>query len=241
MKKNYFKGVRFLLPIGLLLLTRMPLKSQDSCAVTNTIIVQTIDESSKEAIPFANVVAYSMAGNQIAVGTTNMEGFTKLTVPLFDQYLVKGVFVGYKAVTDTIKMEKTNYKYHQLMLSEGDGIVLCGFSCFFGSSEIETEEEVWEAERLIERAEEEIEIKEDLNDFVCYPNPTSDYIRIDVNGIEATELLILNTLGQVMLKQEVSEEVYNFELNLNYFQPGLYLVVCRGSGLSSNTKTIVKQ
>jgi len=199
------------------------------------------DEQYTEPIPFANVVVFSMDGNQIGVGTTNMDGMVSISVPVSNKYLVRGVFVGYKAVTDTIEMGNKNVKFHQLKLSEYAGMISCCMCCCFSSEEIETEEEVWEAERMIERAEEEMEIRNDLNDFICYPNPTSDYVNINVNGLEATELLILNTSGQQIIKREINDELYSFEFNLNHLPSGLYLVVCRGSGLSSKTKTICKQ
>lgn len=82
------------------------------------------DKATKEAIPFANVVAYK-DGVQVGVATTNMDGeaFIKPLAP--GKYTVKGVYVGYQAleVKDVVVGEgKTAYV--TLGLSNGDGVRL---------------------------------------------------------------------------------------------------------------------
>lgn len=82
------------------------------------------DKTTKEAIPFANVVAYK-DGVQVGVATTNMDGeaFIKPLSP--GKYTVKGVYVGYQSleVKDVVVGEgKTAYV--TLGLSNGEGVRL---------------------------------------------------------------------------------------------------------------------
>ncbi len=82
------------------------------------------DKSTKETIPFANVVAYK-DGVQVGVATTNMEGeaFIKPLEP--GKYTVKGVYVGYQAteIKDVIVGEGKT-AYITIPLSNGDGVNL---------------------------------------------------------------------------------------------------------------------
>lgn len=81
------------------------------------------DNATKEAIPFANVVAYR-DGVQVGVATTNMDGeaFIKPLPP--GKYTVKGVYVGYQAkeIRDIVVGEGTAYV--TLGLSNGEGVKL---------------------------------------------------------------------------------------------------------------------
>lgn len=82
------------------------------------------DKTTKEAIPFANVVAYK-DGVQVGVATTNMDGeaFIKPLAP--GKYTVKGVYVGYQAaeIKDVLVGEgKTAYV--TIPLSNGEGVRL---------------------------------------------------------------------------------------------------------------------
>jgi hypothetical protein len=82
------------------------------------------DKTTKEAIPFANVVAYK-DGVQVGVATTNMDGeaFIKPLDP--GKYSVKGVYVGYQAqeIKDVIVGDgKTAYV--TIGLSNGEGVKL---------------------------------------------------------------------------------------------------------------------
>ena len=53
------------------------------------------DKTTNEAIPFANVVAYQN-GQQVGVGTTDMDGYAVIKPLAPGKYDVKGVYVGYK-------------------------------------------------------------------------------------------------------------------------------------------------
>ena len=59
------------------------------------IKVKLEDRATKEAIPFANVVAFK-DGVQVGVGTTNMDGEAVIKPLSPGKYTVKGVYVGYQ-------------------------------------------------------------------------------------------------------------------------------------------------
>jgi hypothetical protein len=82
------------------------------------------DRTTKEAIPFANVVAYK-DGVQVGVATTNMDGEAFIKPLSAGKYSVKGVYVGYQAqeIKDIIVGEgKTAYV--TLGLTNGEGVKL---------------------------------------------------------------------------------------------------------------------
>ncbi|MCW3078301.1 MAG: TonB-dependent receptor [Bacteroidetes bacterium] len=82
------------------------------------------DKNTKEAIPFANVVAYK-DGVQVGVATTDMDGVAVIKPLEPGKYAVKGVYVGYQAqeVKDVIVGDgKTAYV--PLGLSNGEGVRL---------------------------------------------------------------------------------------------------------------------
>lgn len=88
------------------------------------IKITLIDKTTKEAIPFANVVAYK-DGVQVGVATTDMEGVAVIKPLEPGKYAVKGVYVGYQAqeVKDVIVGDgKTAYV--PLGLSNGEGVKL---------------------------------------------------------------------------------------------------------------------
>ncbi|MEO6305561.1 MAG: TonB-dependent receptor plug domain-containing protein, partial [Bacteroidia bacterium] len=82
------------------------------------------DKATKEAIPFANVVAYK-DGVQVGVATTNMDGeaFIKPLSP--GKYMVKGVYVGYQAAeVKDIVVGGDKTAYITIGLSNGEGVKL---------------------------------------------------------------------------------------------------------------------
>ena len=82
------------------------------------------DKSTKEAIPFANVVAFR-DGVQVGVATTNMDGEAVIKPLSPGKYTVKGVYVGYQAteIKDVVVGEgKTAYV--TIPLTNGDGVRL---------------------------------------------------------------------------------------------------------------------
>jgi hypothetical protein len=245
MKTNYRFGMLFrvIAPFLLVIFFMKSLKAQDPAIETRTLHVMARDKETKEEIAFANVVLYSLDMEQLQVGTTNMDGEAELLVPALPAHIIKGVFVGYRVAIDTLYYNDTTDKTIILELESG-GVIICGMSCCYGDlaeEEFDSQEEVFEAERMIERAEKEGDIREDLNEFVCYPNPVYDVLKISIDGIYATELLLMNETGQVLIKRAVTHEDYEFECDIRHYPAGCYYVVCRGEGLSSNTSTIIKR
>lgn len=82
------------------------------------------DKSTKEAIPFANVVAYK-DGVQVGVATTNMDGEATIKPLAPGKYTVKGVYVGYQAqeVKDVIVGDGKT-AYITIPLANGEGVKL---------------------------------------------------------------------------------------------------------------------
>lgn len=82
------------------------------------------DKATKEAIPFANVVAYK-DGVQVGVSTTNMDGEAYIKPLSPGKYTVKGVYVGYQAsqISDVVVGEGKT-AYITIGLSNGEGVQL---------------------------------------------------------------------------------------------------------------------
>ena len=114
MKKIY-------LVLFVVVLASIGLKAQNG---NGAIKITLQDKATKEAIPFANVVAYK-DGVQVGVSTTNMDGeaFIKPLAP--GKYTVKGVYVGYAPaeIKDVIVGENKT-AYVVIPLSNGDGVAL---------------------------------------------------------------------------------------------------------------------
>ena len=65
--------------------------------------------------------------------------------------------------------------------------------------------------------------------FSVFPNPTSGPVRVELPaGFGLTDIWLLNSLGQVVLRREASGSTVN--LNLPTLAPGLYTVRVRGAG-----------
>lgn len=112
---------RIYLALVLVIFTGLSVFSQNDNGAIKVVMQ---DKATKEAIPFANVVAYK-DGVQVGVATTNMDGeaFIKPLAP--GKYTVKGVYVGYQAfeIKDVVVGEgKTAYV--TLPLSNGEGVRL---------------------------------------------------------------------------------------------------------------------
>ena len=93
--------------------------------------VKLLDSTTKETIPFANVLAYS-AQQRIAIGTTNIDGIANLNIPdtckshIFN---IKAVYVGYNPKLVTVDISKDSYTEIYLSGSSVtiDPVVLTGF------------------------------------------------------------------------------------------------------------------
>jgi hypothetical protein len=82
------------------------------------------DKTTKEAIPFANVVAYK-DGVQVGVATTNMDGEAVIKPLAPGKYSVKGVYVGYAATQiNDIVVGEGKTAYVTVPLDNGEGVAL---------------------------------------------------------------------------------------------------------------------
>lgn len=82
------------------------------------------DKSNGEAIPFANVVAYQ-GGIQVAVGTTDMDGYAMIKPLNPGKYDVKGVYVGYQPKEmKGITVSESKTAYITIDLETGEGVKL---------------------------------------------------------------------------------------------------------------------
>lgn len=82
------------------------------------------DKNTKEAIPFANVVAYK-DGVQVGVATTNMDGEAIIKPLAPGKYNVKGVYVGYQAQEiANVVVGEGKTAYVTIGLSNGEGVRL---------------------------------------------------------------------------------------------------------------------
>lgn len=108
------------LSIVTLFISSFALMAQSSGAIK----VLLKDKSNGEAIPFANVVAYQ-GGVQVAVGTTDMDGYAMIKPLNPGKYDVKGVYVGYQPKEiKGITVSESKTAYITIDLESGEGVKL---------------------------------------------------------------------------------------------------------------------
>lgn len=110
-----------LFALGLVLLFGLSAKAQTG---NGAIKITLTDKTTKETIPFANVVAYK-DGVQVGVATTNMDGEAVIKPLAPGKYTVKGVYVGYQAaeVKDVLVGDGKTAEI-KIPLSNGEGVRL---------------------------------------------------------------------------------------------------------------------
>lgn len=110
-----------LFAIGLVMLLGFSAKAQTG---NGAIKISLIDNATKEAIPFANVVAYK-DGVQVGVATTDMDGNAVIKPLSPGKYNVKGVYVGYQAkeIKDVLVGDGKTAAV-TIPLSNGEGVKL---------------------------------------------------------------------------------------------------------------------
>ena len=73
--------------------------------------------------------------------------------------------------------------------------------------------------------------------FLIYPNPSNDAVNVSFpNGIEAVEMTLFTTLGQVVLKKNISQSVS--KLSLEGLNTGVYLYKIESESFSQSGKII---
>ncbi len=77
----------------------------------------------------------------------------------------------------------------------------------------------------------------DKSRFLIYPNPSNDAVTVSFpNGIEAVEMTLFTTLGQVVLKKNISQSVS--KLSLEGLNTGVYLYKIESESFSQSGKII---
>ncbi len=77
-------------------------------------------------------------------------------------------------------------------------------------------------------------------DFTVYPNPAQDVFQLKLKSVPAdAELLLIDSLGKVVLKKEVTQNIT--EVNLTNLVPSLYFAKLRSSSSIISTFKIIKK
>ena len=88
-----------------------------------------------------------------------------------------------------------------------------------------------------ERLVSNILTQEDKLDLSIFPNPTSDYLRIDSKKLETSNIRIFNLLGQLIL--ELKEVNLPQSIDVRNFEKGIYVLEIEVSGSAVSKKIIV--
>jgi len=91
-----------------------------------------------------------------------------------------------------------------------------------------------------------------LNDFISgiennlpnlnyriYPNPSSDFINLELNNLEDVNVSIINPMGQVVFKKSITGKLIE-QIDISDFLKGVYLITISGQNFSSIEKIIKK-
>ena len=89
--------------------------------------------------------------------------------------------------------------------------------------------------------EETTELIEEAFSLKVFPNPTADYVTIEVNGAlePNTELTVFDVTGKQVFIDNISSN--NYQLAVENYTPGIYLVIIKNGNKSLNQKLIVKK
>jgi hypothetical protein len=79
--------------------------------------------------------------------------------------------------------------------------------------------------------------EEAISKLRLYPNPTSDYINIEANNMEISEVALYNLLGKKVLSQT---EISNNSINISNLSKGVYFIKISAKG-NSIIKKIIKK
>ena len=84
-------------------------------------------------------------------------------------------------------------------------------------------------------------INEDENfEVKVYPNPATNFLQLSsINGLENTEIKIMDTNGKICLKEEVKSSKKQHYLNLNGLGNGIYLVYIYKDGINQIEKITI--
>ena len=84
-----------------------------------------------------------------------------------------------------------------------------------------------------------ISVQENIEQIIVYPNPTKDFVTLDLQGKEADvkEVIIVNSVGQIVYRNSnISNNNANMTIDMTYLPVGNYILTC-----FVDDKKIVKQ
>lgn len=79
-----------------------------------------------------------------------------------------------------------------------------------------------------------------LSSLEVFPNPTNGKVTIDLNGINAEEVLVYNTLGKIVYKATVEEKAGNAGIDLTGLPSGIYIVHVKTHDGQTAIRKIIK-
>ena len=79
----------------------------------------------------------------------------------------------------------------------------------------------------------------DSEKFAVYPNPTSDFIYINSEFIEACKLEIINQTGQILYRQDLAEK--DSKISISHLSDGVYFLIFINESNEKLTKKLIIQ
>jgi zinc metalloprotease ZmpB len=79
-----------------------------------------------------------------------------------------------------------------------------------------------------------INILNENNAFLIYPNPATDKITIDLNGNNSINLSIYNIVGELLFHKEL----YKSEIDISFLPKGIYIIKYFGKDLIVQSKLV---
>ncbi|MBL0343504.1 MAG: T9SS type A sorting domain-containing protein [Bacteroidetes bacterium] len=97
--------------------------------------------------------------------------------------------------------------------------------------------------RQLQHSQGKVEIT-NVSELQLYPNPTTELVEIKLNNSKEylEQIIVLNSLGNVVLIEKLTEKENKYNLNTSHLPPGLYLVKVNATSgkIFSNKLMIVK-
>ena len=84
-----------------------------------------------------------------------------------------------------------------------------------------------------------VETSPNLNKLTVYPNPASEYLKIDHLNSESAEVLIYTSNGQLVKRKKIDGSNTN-QIDISKLKPGIYSVIVNSKSFKTTRKIIVK-
>jgi hypothetical protein len=85
-----------------------------------------------------------------------------------------------------------------------------------------------------------LELADNTGNLVVYPNPAVDKLNLEFPFTEgiSTKITVVNTIGQTVLEQIVSDDLSTTQLNIQSLTKGLYVVTVKNGDNTLNARFI---